>query len=176
MYKTKSFHREATKTVKPTWGNLQLLLIKFGLFVLNCLGKRAKRHHAKLFNSVGTYFRNTLVNEGLDTMINKMKVSVISIQKYLAGQPLDDTRPLGAWVKLANGLPAFLPREFRSAVRQKSIPTLRLVISILSMYRGFEGAYGLPSYDSIQSPKSERNFRDLHEWFNAFCWNGRGIV
>jgi len=176
MYKTKSFHREATKTVKPTWGNLQLLLTKFGLFVLNCLGKRAKRHHAKLFNSVGTYFRNTLVNEGLDTMINKMKVSVISIQKWLAGQPLNDTRPLGAWVKLANGLPAFLPREIRSAIRQKSIPILRLVISILSMYRGFEGAYGLPSYDSIQSPKSERNFRDLHEWFDAFCWKGRGIV
>lgn len=40
------------------------------------------------------------------------------------------------------------------------------------MYRGFTGVYGLPSYESIQSPKSERNFRDLHEWFNTFAWSG----
>ena len=171
---TKFQDRAVQRTIKPTWGNLASLLTKFSFYVLNALGKRAQRHHARFIKSVSSYSLNCLLNEGVDTMINKMKVSVLSIEKYLAGQRLKDTRPLGAWVALSNGLPSYIPKEFRSMIRSRSLYGLRFILSVLSMYRGFEGTYGLPNYDSITSPKSEGNFRGLHEWFDIFVQEVHG--
>lgn len=163
------------RTIKPTWGNLRSLLTKFGMSLLNWLGKRVMRHHVNLISKVASYFLNCLVNEGVNTMIAKMKVSVIAIEKYLAGQPLSDTRPLGAQVSLRSGLPGFLPSYARSAIRSQSLYVLRLVLSLLSVYRGMTGDYGDPSYESISAPKSQGNFRDLHEWFDIFVRKENGI-
>jgi len=168
--------RVVRRTIRPTYGNIGSILTKFSLYVLNLLGQRVQRHHRKTISAIVLYFSNTLVNEGVDQMIGKMKVSVILLQKYLAGEPMKTSIPLKYWVGVVHGLPRFLPKEARNSIRQGSIKNLRWLISILSTYRGLEGEYGTPDYASIQSPPSERSFRDLHDWFNNFVDHSHGNV
>jgi len=93
------------------------------------------------FRSCSSYFYKIFKHQGVNTMCLALKVSVFVINNYLAGVKRTNTERLGYRMKLVNGLPSFLPLRFRCAIRDRSAPTIRVVIAFLNIYKAIEGSY-----------------------------------
>jgi len=76
-----------------------------------------------------------LETQGALGLVLYLKVSYVSIQKYVGGQRLNTTQGLGSLVRLQNGLPAWLPLHARKNIRSGHAPTIRLWLSVLYVFR-----------------------------------------
>lgn len=124
------------------WGGI--LSIRFGFSVSNMTHRISilqVAHHLYLISR----------DQGIDTAILRMKVAVLVIYTYMAGNVLTDTRHLGAPVQLIHGLPAFLPRSVRQSLRAGNIATVRLYTSLLTAYKAIQGTWKLPDLASIEN-------------------------
>lgn len=105
----------------------------------------------KLSNSMNIVFKT----RGINQIILIYKIYSIVILQYIAGTPLKSTQDLGQRVKLVNGLPTRLPPYFRTFIRNRNWPRIRVLNTLFSSYKGFEGKYGLPDFSTITAPKYE---------------------
>jgi hypothetical protein len=99
-------------------------------------------------------------------MILYLKVMVVVILSFLGKIPLTTTTQLGIRVGLSNGLPSILPSRWRSLVRSRSIPHLRWILSLLSLYRSMKSKYGPPDFSKISAPPFEG---EVPADYIAFC-------
>jgi hypothetical protein len=72
------------------------------------------------------YLLRILKNHGALGLCLFLKVSFLAVQRYLSGNPLAATWDLGFGVRLTNGLPKWIPRAARTAIRQRSHRVIRV--------------------------------------------------
>lgn len=108
--------------------------------------------HVHERNSFGHTLRRLLVNQGLTHMIARMKICLFVLNAYVGGIRIESTQDLGFRIRLVHGLPAILPLYARSAIRGRSLQSIRLWATILGSYKGFEGTWGLPPLGAITQP------------------------
>lgn len=90
-------------------------------------------------------------HNGLRTMILCLKVSLHAIYSYIAGSPLTDTRFLGLAVGLSNGLPTWIPVNYRARVRAGDVRFIRWLATFMVSYKAIRGAYQRPTLDTIRN-------------------------
>jgi hypothetical protein len=98
---------------------------------------RLRHFHKLLILILKTY-----KNHGSLYTIKWLKSCHIAIQKHLAGQPFKTLRTIEPELplpRLINGLPYFIGTVDRRLIREGHTPTIRLWLSILSIYRIIEG-------------------------------------
>lgn len=131
------------------------------------------RHLVKIHKASGPY--------GLALYL---KGSYLIVLHYLSGNKVKYSFDVtGVGIRLASGLPAFLPTEWRWAIRVKSHRVIRIVLSILYTYRSFysepekvkvvDGQMQTPLVGIRQMPVSFESFTgDL----SHFTWFVRRIL
>lgn len=68
-----------------------------------------------------------------------LKGSYLIVLRYVAGQPfVHSFSQSGVPIKLSNGLPQFLPREWRAGIRRGHPRLLRIILSLLYSYKAFK--------------------------------------
>jgi hypothetical protein len=84
-----------------------------------------------------------------------LKVSHVCIVKYAAGQPIKNGfGSLGHHVRLAGGLPGWLPLAYRKAIRRCDHRTVKYVLTLTALYRVLDFK-GKPKLSTIWSPGTE---------------------
>jgi len=91
---------------------------------------------------------------GINYLIKYLKISSISICKYLAATPLTTTQDLGLRVKLIHGLPARLPRGFRTKIREGNLFYIRVLLSVYGAYKGMRGVHPEPDLSTIEADRA----------------------
>lgn len=82
----------------------------------------------------------------------RLKVSALAIMKFLAGDAIHDTRPLGVAVELTSGgLPKWLPIPVRRLLAAHNSLWIRLVLTLCGLYRVMDYR-GVFSTDTITQP------------------------
>jgi hypothetical protein len=104
---------------------------------------------------LATHFQKIIRINKLGYFCTYFKVSTIVILSYLGGIPLTTTTQLGLRVGLSNGLPSYLPRRWRALIRSRSLPHMRLILSITALYRSFSTTYKEPDFSKISTPPFE---------------------
>jgi len=125
------------------WG--EILSVRLGNSIMDPSVTRS-------MSQVGSYLANVFKHEGPARIVIKIKIAVYCVNSYLARSPLKCTRHLGAPVALAGGLPRFLPLVIRGQIRAGHTRSIRLWVSVLSIYKGIHGYSTTPSFDTISSP------------------------
>jgi hypothetical protein len=80
----------------------------------------------------------TYRHHGASFTVTWLKACSVALQKYLAGEPFRSLRSIEPSLplpRLINGLPAFIGTMDRKMIREGHTPTIRLWLSILSIYR-----------------------------------------
>jgi hypothetical protein len=124
------------------WG--EILSLRLGYRILDPFVLKSISH-------VGKYFEATWSHHGVVECVRRMKIAVYAINSYIAGSPLVCTRHLGGPLALRKGLPEFLPVGVRRQIRSGNVRTIRLWVSILSLYKGVKYD-SQPNYSTIQTP------------------------
>jgi len=100
------------------------------------------------------HLHKVLKEQGTHGLVLRMKHSYLLISQYLADTPkLSHT--FGHPVRVAHGLPKWLPVNARSAIRQRSLRVIRFWLSLLYIYKVIEMPYNVKkALISIESPVS----------------------
>lgn len=161
----------------PHDGNITGLLSWWGYSLLHWAGKPLAKGWKLAFRLVGSTSSKVLKRSGINDLIIRYKVAFIAVVKYLGGEPLTCTEQLGVRIRMRHGLPLLLPKVIRAAVRQGSPVVIRVVLSLLYSYKGFQGVYGKATFETITSPMPTLNpslykeFCDfIPKWMKANGW------
>jgi hypothetical protein len=102
-------------------------------------------------------------------LVKILKASLVVTLQYLAGNPVNDTRPLGLTLSLRNGLPRWLPHTLRIEIRRKNVVWIRIVCSILNAYKAIK-CKGQGTFSTIEAPSftEAKNDQALLEDFKNF--------
>lgn len=100
-----------------------------------------------------------------------LKVSHVCIIKYTAGQPIKNGYgSLGHHVRLAGGLPGWLPLAYRKAIRRCEHRTVKYMLTLTSLYRVLDFK-GKPKLSTIWLPGAEFNtIRYINFVGTFFSW------
>jgi hypothetical protein len=155
--------------IYPTESNLGKLVSLWGhqlhFWTRTDTSSKTKELNEEQLSSLAAFLSHQYKHQGAATTIKRMKIYLISIERFVAGNPLDTeaTYRLGLGVQLRNGLPACLNGRSRALIRAGHPGYIRTFSSIFNMYR----AIGVktppaPSYTTItDTPKYEG---DLQAW------------
>jgi len=113
-------------------------------------------------------YRTILKDHGIMGLILRFKVSLIVINSFVGGKPRRNTRDLGYYVKLTNGLPSDLPKEVRSRIRSGDLSVIRIWGSIFNMYKVLKGTNLKVDFTTVQSPKLQTPIDNLSYIMAAF--------
>jgi hypothetical protein len=114
---------------------------------------------------------NLYKNNGVNAVINRLKIYLFTLNSYMGGQPLTSTEPLGLRVRLVHGLPKSLPHSFRARIRGGDIVTCRIVSSIFNSYKALNGLYGKVPLSTITQAHPVLENLDNFVQFVVFCKN-----
>lgn len=139
--------------------------------------RRPARSFYQNFILLSKAFDHNRNYRGLQDTINKMKISSIVVLQYIAGNRLSSTENLGQRIKLIHGLPAILPLQLRHIVRTGSTSQIRVLLTVLSSFKGFSGTYSKPSFETITAPAFQRPLVKESEPFfpKGFPFNMKGL-
>lgn len=161
--------------VYPTEGNLTSLIFKWGCNLHFWSGQNRRAAKLRHLSQYAKLLSNRLRTEGAKYLILRLKVSLFAVNAYLSGNPIKDTRKLGMAIGITNGLPKDLPLAVRSAIRSKSIRTIRIWASILNAYKALQGPYPELPLDTITASPFKWEYPGLQQFLPDFwkfmLWN-----
>lgn len=164
---SKLFRFEASM-VLPTNRNISSLIRIWGqtLYFWSGYNRRpGKLFQLEQFSRTSTFL---LRRTGVGAYIQRLKVSLFVVNSYLSGNRVTDTRPLGIAIALANGLPRDLPLSVRSALRNKSLKTIRIWVSVLNLYKALKGPYPELPLDTILAPAVQIEPTEIRSFVKEF--------
>jgi hypothetical protein len=115
------------------------------------------------------YLSKLLRNNGQMAVVMHLKVALFALYTYVAGNPLTSTYALGSPMMLYHGLPAAWGPQLRNAVRTGGIRWIRLMASLLNIYRAMDAPHKAPSVESIIAPHPDLTKSETFEEFKIFC-------
>lgn len=139
---------------------------------------RTLAHYAEVKNP-GTYVQYfipfvrhlqvLLKNNGQMEAVKFLKVSLFSLYSYVSGNPLEATIPLGHGIRLRNGLPAVWDRNLRDRIRKGDVKAIRLLASLLNLYRALDAKH--PDFDvsTIVKPHPDFSQNETFKAYQKFC-------
>jgi len=134
-------------------GNLDVFFTRYATSVAHWTKTRFSGSLLNSYRKLGIRMYIIQQYRGINQVIIRLKVSTIVILHYLSGNPISHTNDLGQRITLVNGLPKWIPCQLRQVIRSKSIPQIRILLSVLSSYKGIKGVYKDPDLSSITAPK-----------------------
>lgn len=123
--------------------SLLRVLTKYAWKVISIsTGKTKVAPRLRRFNKFVVILLKFYKNHGASTTIKWLKACHLSVQRKLSNQPcktLRDIDPSLPLPRLINGLPTFIGTMDRAAIRNNHAATIRLWLSILSIFRILKG-------------------------------------
>lgn len=116
-----------------------------------------------------TRLKVLLSHNGQAATILYLKVSLFAVYSYVFGNPLSTTIHLGIGVRLSKGLPTFLDVHLRDGIRQNHPSIIRLVTSLLNIYRALYAKHGAPVLSTITQAHPDLSEASCWERFKTFC-------
>nr|DBA07243.1 TPA_asm: RNA-dependent RNA polymerase [Gigaspora rosea mitovirus 4] len=140
------------KLVQPRDRNIRVLFNHWGktLRLWSGLSSNSLSVHSD-FVKICTFLIGVLKNRGPLGLAIFLKVNLVIINKFLAGQRLDSSWDLKCAVRLSAGLPRWIPVGARNGIRCGSAPVIRVWLSLLYTYKCLH-AKGKGSIATIASP------------------------
>jgi len=108
----------------------------------------------ELLQPLVKHLRTVLKHNGQMSAVKHLKVSLFVLYSFVAGNPVESTHPLGYPIRLRNGLPAVWSKELRDMIRSGNLPVIRVMASLLNLYRAWDAKH--PEFDVgsiIAAPK-----------------------
>nr|UJQ92619.1 MAG: putative RNA-dependent RNA polymerase [Mitoviridae sp.] len=115
------------------------------------------------------HLRTLLRNNGQMTTVKYLKVSLFVLYSYISGNPVDSTHPLGLPIRLRSGLPASFGLGLRNMIRSGNLPVIRVMASLLNIYRAMDAKHPEFSVDTITQPCPDLKEVPLFIEFQSFC-------
>lgn len=125
--------------------------------------------HIRYLIPIVIHLKRLLKHNGQFAAIQHLKVSLFALYSYVAGNPLSSTMPLGYGVRLQHGLPAVWHRELRERIRSETLWAIRLMASLLNLYRVMDAKHPDMNIDTIIQPHPHLEQVPLFHEFQAFC-------
>lgn len=122
---------------------------------------RQLAHYAEVKHP-GTYIRyfiplvqhlqKIMKHNGQMAAVTHLKVSLFALYSYISGNPLKSTTPLGHGIRLVNGLPKYWDVELRRFVKEGRMQQIRILASVLNLYRAMQAPHPDFSVETIVQP------------------------
>nr|UJQ92561.1 MAG: putative RNA-dependent RNA polymerase [Mitoviridae sp.] len=106
----------------------------------------------ELLTPVARHLSVLLKHNGAGGCIKHLKVCLFILYTFMSGNPLKCSVPLGWGIRLSRGLPSYWPRALRDMIRSGNLPVIRVVASILNLYRAMDAKHPEFSTASITAP------------------------
>nr|UJQ92542.1 MAG: putative RNA-dependent RNA polymerase [Mitoviridae sp.] len=139
---------------------------------------RTLTHYAEVKNP-GTYsqyfipfvrhLQVLLENNGRMAAVSYLKISLFALYSYVSGNPLRYSFDLGHGIRLRNGLPAIWDVTLRSRVRSGDIRAIRLLASLLNLYRALDAPHPEPDLSTITKPHPDFSQSKTFADYQKFC-------
>jgi hypothetical protein len=127
--------------------NFQPLLVLWFNTVRFWLGLGKSQPQTQLLQSMWKILRS----HGALFLVKRLKTSLIIVNKFIGGEVLTSSDELGNRMRLAHGLPQWLPISLRILLRNRSTKGIRFVASVLNSYKGIKASNPLPDLSTIKS-------------------------
>lgn len=107
-------------------------------------------HYTEVKNSGGFHELLTPVARQLQVLIKHngqmgaikhLKVALFVLYSFMSGNPIKSSVPLGWGIRLTRGLPSYWPRALRDMVRSNNLPVIRVIASLLNLYRAMDAKH-----------------------------------
>jgi len=124
--------------------------------------------YIRYFIPLVLHLEKVLKNNGQMAAVQYLKLSLFALYSYISGNPLKSTMPLGLGIRLSHGLPTTWDPELRTLIRQGKLQPIRIVASLLNLYRALEAPHPDFSVETISRPHPKLE-GPLWEDFQVFC-------
>lgn len=118
-------------------------------------GSKAHPLHKTEMNSFGLYLAKLARTQGVNSVIQYLKIGLFVLNSYMGGKRMSSTQDLGRRIRLQNGLPAKLPLYARSGIRSNSIRFVHIWSSVLNSYKVMMSAWSTPSLETITAQPAD---------------------
>jgi hypothetical protein len=122
-----------------------------------------------LLQPLASKLASLLDHNGRTGTITYLKVSLFVLYSFMAGNPLTSTVPLGWGIRLRNGLPADWSPRLRTYVRSGNAPIIRIIASILNLYRAMDAKHPEYSTKTIEQPHPNLTENPDFKLYQKFC-------
>lgn len=120
--------------------------------------------------SYAAYMKKILRHNGQMALVLHLKVALFALYSYISGNPLTSTYALGSPMRLdRSGLPLAFGKTMRQIIRDGSLPHIRLMASLLNIYRAMEAPHKPADIASIVQPCPDLSQNETFLEFKAFC-------
>jgi hypothetical protein len=155
------------RLVVPSERNLRYTFCNWSKILLQWLGTSQKsRARSNGLFLMSAHLMHILRHHGALGLTLYLKNSLIVLNKFLSGEPLQSTWDLKFAMRLQGGLPAWFPSPVRKGIRDGSYRTIRLISSLCYLYKGFY-AQPVPTISSIFAPEMNPN-GSIRGWLDLF--------
>lgn len=116
------------------------------------------------------YMKRILKNNGQMALVMHLKVALFALYSFISGNPLTSTYHLGSPMRLdRSGLPLAFGRVIRQQLQGGSLSHIRLMASLLNIYRAMEAPHKPADIASITQPHPELGGVEDFTLFKRFC-------
>jgi len=119
---------------------------------------------------ISQYLLFMVKKEGVTNTIKRLKVALFTINSYIAGTPLTNTRPLGIGIGLTRGLPSFIPQTMRYKIRVGHVGTIRTITSLCNAYKAISGDHPPLNLETVKAePNTKSHQKEIWELLGPFA-------
>jgi len=164
---------DGTRLATVSNSNIETLIQRWSLSVTFWVSRRQNptSSQKEIGKCISVHLARVLKHKGVGSLIKEMKFSSVIIRRYLAGNRCLSAWDLGYPIALSrSGLPLWLPLTLRRRIANQDVEALRYIFSVLHCYKGIEGPYKKPSYDTITDPLPTPDVNTSKE-YREFCEN-----
>lgn len=122
-----------------------------------------------LLQPLASKLASLLDHNGQGATVQYLKVSLFVLYSFMAGNPLRSTVPLGWGIRLRSGLPADWPVALRSKIRSGNLPLIRIMASLLNLYRAMDAKH--PPFSTKTIEQAHPNLTEVADFklYQEFC-------
>jgi len=124
----------------------------WGRELLHYTGVKNSGGFHELLHHVARHLSMLLQHNGQMGAIMHLKTALFVLYSFLSGNPIKCSVALGWGIRLTNGLPSYWPRALRNMIRSGNLPVIRVIASILNLYRAMDAKHPEFSTASITAP------------------------
>lgn len=145
------------------------LVTVWGLYLHQLLGHPLRLSYRQDLWSIRDSVEKIYLQNGVLYTAQYLKTSLFALHKFLAGQALSSTYEVGVAVSLSrSGLPKWIPVRWRHRILSGDKPTIRLVSSLMYLYKVLHTPVKAVSVAPILRSHPPINWADFTEFCHLF--------